>query len=127
MKRLLPILFAVSILLQSVANLTMVGSFVLNRDQIAQAFCINKSQPELKCNGKCYLAKKLRIAFEQEQSPQEPPTPVRVLPLTTPPVPTPLPVKKEAPSRSLASSDELRYESPVFTLFRPPWAGNYTV
>lgn len=30
--------------------------------------CENKNRPEMHCNGKCYLAKKLRLADEQLQA-----------------------------------------------------------
>lgn len=33
---------------------------MVNQDQIAADFCVNKSEPEKKCNGKCYLKKQLK-------------------------------------------------------------------
>ncbi len=30
-------------------------AFELRRDYIAEHLCVNRDQPELKCNGKCYL------------------------------------------------------------------------
>lgn len=41
--------------------------FEMNRAYIATEFCINKDQPQLHCNGKCYLMKKLKQAEEKEQ------------------------------------------------------------
>nr|WP_233098677.1 hypothetical protein [Aureibaculum flavum] len=32
----------------------------LNYDYIAKVLCINKDEPELKCNGKCHLAKEIK-------------------------------------------------------------------
>lgn len=49
-------------------NLTKLGimvNFELNRGYIAEVLCINKTQPS--CNGKCYLARKLKKAEEQQQ------------------------------------------------------------
>ncbi len=37
--------------------------YVINYDYIAKVLCINKDKPELSCNGKCQLMKKL----EQQQ------------------------------------------------------------
>jgi hypothetical protein len=47
--------------------------FYFNRTSIAQKLCINKAKPEMKCNGKCYLKKKLKEAESknEEQSPQQ--------------------------------------------------------
>ena len=39
-------------------------SFKINQDYIAKELCENREIPKMKCNGKCYLAKKLQ---EQEQ------------------------------------------------------------
>lgn len=42
--------------------------FFSNQQEIIQLECENKNRPELHCNGKCYLAKKLRMADEQLQA-----------------------------------------------------------
>lgn len=38
----------------------MAGLFYSNQNNISSRFCINKAKPVLKCNGKCYLSKKLK-------------------------------------------------------------------
>lgn len=38
--------------------------YQMNKEEITLEFCINKDKPELRCDGKCHLAKKL----EQEPS-----------------------------------------------------------
>ncbi|WP_247041056.1 hypothetical protein [Allomuricauda sp. F6463D] len=35
-------------------------NFAVNQDYIANFLCINSDKPELECNGKCYLMKKLQ-------------------------------------------------------------------
>jgi len=35
--------------------------YELNIDYIIETYCINKEKPELKCNGKCHLAKQLEF------------------------------------------------------------------
>lgn len=35
-------------------------NFAVNQDYIADFLCINSDKPELECNGKCYLMKKLQ-------------------------------------------------------------------
>ena len=41
--------------------------FELNKQFIATELCVNKDKPEMNCNGKCYLMKKLKQAQDKEQ------------------------------------------------------------
>lgn len=41
--------------------------YEIRKDYIAKALCVNRNRPELKCNGKCYLAKKLADAQRQQE------------------------------------------------------------
>lgn len=43
-----------------------VADFVFNYGYIIAELCINRDKPEVDCNGKCYLKKKLAEAAEQE-------------------------------------------------------------
>jgi hypothetical protein len=68
--------FTVSILLLTILTQTFYSAtifiwFQVNRDYITKSFCINKSRPEMKCKGNCYLARQLQQA-EQEKSTQIP-------------------------------------------------------
>lgn len=54
-----------SIMLPTVSPWGTIAYFHLNRDYIAKVLCENRQRPELKCNGKCYLARKLK---EQEDN-----------------------------------------------------------
>jgi len=40
-------------------------SYKMNYDYISQVLCVNKSQPEKKCNGKCHLKKTLESEFDK--------------------------------------------------------------
>jgi hypothetical protein len=51
-----------------------IAYFKLNRDYIAKVLCENRERPQLNCNGKCYLAKKLK----QQQDKQDKETSERV-------------------------------------------------
>lgn len=53
-------------LLNTMSNVAVISYFYSNQTYIAEAFCINKDNPELHCDGKCYLSQKL-AALEQEQ------------------------------------------------------------
>ncbi len=45
---------------------SMVMYYQVNRNFIAQNFCVNKDKPKLNCNGHCYLAKQLKKQEEKE-------------------------------------------------------------
>ena len=45
--------------------------FYVNQGEITRLECVNKDKPNLHCNGKCYLAKKLKMAEEHLQSKKE--------------------------------------------------------
>lgn len=63
-----------SVILQNLAVMLMMGamlgqtfskSFLVleyqwNKDFIARVLCVNRNKPEMKCEGKCYLCKKLK-------------------------------------------------------------------
>ena len=40
--------------------------YVINYDYISKVLCINKDKPELRCNGKCQLMKKLQQQEEDD-------------------------------------------------------------
>lgn len=43
-------------------------NFTINQKYIIDNFCINKDSPELKCDGKCYLAEQIRAEKERQES-----------------------------------------------------------
>jgi hypothetical protein len=53
-------LLAVVIFFSSMSRGVVVADYILNRDYIAKVLCINRDKPEMKCNGKCHLAKQLK-------------------------------------------------------------------
>ncbi|MFT5884765.1 MAG: hypothetical protein ACI9IP_001222 [Arcticibacterium sp.] len=46
-------------------------NYELRKDFIIQNFCVNKDRPELNCDGKCYLAKQLKAAKQQDENESE--------------------------------------------------------
>lgn len=46
-----------------------VMEYAANYEYIVEVLCINKSKPELHCNGKCYLSKELAKANDTESTP----------------------------------------------------------
>jgi len=49
------------------SRLFIYAGFELNQNYIASTLCENRNKPELHCNGKCYLMKKLKQAEEKEK------------------------------------------------------------
>ncbi|NBX78918.1 MAG: hypothetical protein EBQ94_00800 [Flavobacteriales bacterium] len=43
----------------------------MNQKEIAAIECVNKSRPEMQCNGKCYLAKQLQKAEDNLNAKKE--------------------------------------------------------
>ena len=43
-----------------------IAYFHINRDYIAKVWCENQSRPQLNCNGKCFLAKKLKLQQDKK-------------------------------------------------------------
>ncbi len=41
--------------------------YELRKDFIIQNYCVNKDRPELQCDGKCYLAKRLEASQQDDE------------------------------------------------------------
>ena len=54
-------------ILMLVRPLWPVFEYVVNYDYIVNVLCENRSQPQLNCDGKCYLAKQLSKESEKNQ------------------------------------------------------------
>lgn len=74
MRKGIAIFFSLIILGSSCTNLIEWALFKLNQDYIASVFCINKDQPQMKCDGKCYLKKSItKTATEKDAKQVAPP------------------------------------------------------
>ncbi len=54
------------VLLQCGTRLSILVYYQLNKKFIASTLCVNKAKPSIHCNGKCYLAKKLKAQEKKE-------------------------------------------------------------
>lgn len=61
------VLLLFSLLSANCSNLLVCLGFEANQNYIAKELCENKDKPEMHCNGKCYLMKKLKQAQDKEQ------------------------------------------------------------
>ncbi len=72
MKKILVILLTLLVFIQPLSKVWIFVSFKINQDYISKNLCENRAKPILKCNGKCQLMKKLKLADkdEEKQTPQ---------------------------------------------------------
>ena len=79
LNRILSLLLVGCMVFQTFSSLTIVAWFKVQQDYIEEVFCINKEKPIMQCNGKCYLAEKLKQERSEEK---ETPLTVETLQLT---------------------------------------------
>ncbi len=58
-----------SIFIQTFSTFIIQADFFLNQSYIAKNLCVNRDKPQMHCEGKCYLTKKLNEQQNQDQSP----------------------------------------------------------
>ncbi len=68
MRFLFLIVFTITVLLQSLQGFFTIVNWKINQDELTAKYCVNKAKPMLNCNGKCYLAKQLKIQEEQDKA-----------------------------------------------------------
>jgi len=56
------------ILLNGMGYTLIQAHFYLDREEITALYCVNKNKPELQCEGKCELSKRLSEAKTQNES-----------------------------------------------------------
>ena len=66
MTRFIAYLLTALLLFQTLGQELLVLDYAVNKAKITRLYCVNKSRPQLHCDGKCYLAKKLRRAAKHE-------------------------------------------------------------
>ena len=67
MKRFGAYIFFLTLIAHTFSQVMIIGEFMINQDFIAAELCENKEEPELECNGKCYLKKELKKDEERKQ------------------------------------------------------------
>jgi hypothetical protein len=71
LRSILHIALAALVLLNGLGYSLIQADFLLNREEIAVLFCINKEKPELACEGKCELERRLGEAQDHEEQKQQ--------------------------------------------------------
>jgi hypothetical protein len=57
-----------ALLIPQLSNSFVIGDYLINQDFYAKVLCVNKSKPELNCNGKCSLMSKLKSNENQPKN-----------------------------------------------------------
>ncbi|HWB63149.1 MAG TPA: hypothetical protein VG603_06555 [Chitinophagales bacterium] len=66
-KGFIAILIVAGIIGQSAVNVGISIYYHLDQKYIAQQLCVNRNNPQLHCNGHCYLVKQLKKAEQSEK------------------------------------------------------------
>lgn len=69
MRVFISIILSVSVLFQNLNSFFILANYQINKIGITAKFCENKNNPQLHCNGKCHLNKKLKEEDKKERSP----------------------------------------------------------
>ena len=67
LQRLITICLIFTLIGSNFSRFFVCAGYEVNKQYIINNLCINKARPELHCNGRCYLAKKLKQAEEKEK------------------------------------------------------------
>jgi hypothetical protein len=67
-RRLLAYFLISATFIANSSQLFVYAGFELNQDYIVSSLCVNRDKPQLHCNGKCYLLRKLKQAEEKEKN-----------------------------------------------------------
>ncbi len=66
--KLLAQLLILTSLSANCTQLFVYAGFTMNQKYIAAELCVNRDKPELNCQGKCYLMRKLKQAEQKEKA-----------------------------------------------------------
>ncbi len=68
LKRITAWLLIISVLTVNYSRLFVYAGFKLNQSYIAANLCENRNKPQMHCNGRCYLMKKIKQAEEKQNN-----------------------------------------------------------
>ena len=66
-KKITIVILLLSLVIQCLQSIGFTGLYLLNKQQIANKFCQNKSKPLLHCNGKCHLRKQVAKSAKERE------------------------------------------------------------
>ncbi|MBK9935003.1 MAG: hypothetical protein IPP61_03630 [Cytophagaceae bacterium] len=66
-KKILSITLLIALAIKLLMAPVIFLDYQLRKDFIVRNYCINKNRPEMHCNGKCYLARQIKKAQENDE------------------------------------------------------------
>ncbi|MBN8824333.1 MULTISPECIES: hypothetical protein [unclassified Spirosoma] len=66
MRSLLIYTLLLAVLLPSISSWGIIAHYQLNKEYIARVLCENRDKPQMHCDGKCYLAKRLKAQQDKQ-------------------------------------------------------------
>jgi hypothetical protein len=70
LKQASAILLLIAFLVQSFSSSLIFLDYQLNKEYIAKNLCENKDKPAMKCEGHCYLCKRLKKEAKDQETPE---------------------------------------------------------
>lgn len=68
MRYIFVIVTLTGLLLQTFGKGLILAEYMLNQEYIARVLCVNKTKPEMACNGQCHLMKQMEKETKKEQN-----------------------------------------------------------
>jgi hypothetical protein len=118
LQRFLSIFLFCAILLQVSFKLLIYFDYEINKEYITLRYCENISKPEMKCEGKCHLAKKIQESEEKEIPPSG--KDFQEILLFSEPFASGLPELPATTANQLRSGTPPPVTAPAFPIFHPP-------
>lgn len=66
MRSVLIYILTLAVLLPSISSWGIIAHYQLNKEYIARVLCENRDKPQMHCDGKCYLAKRLKAQQDKQ-------------------------------------------------------------
>ena len=66
MRTVIIYIWLITTILPTFSQWGTIAYYQINKEYITRILCINRDKPQLNCNGRCYLAKKLKAQQEKD-------------------------------------------------------------
>ena len=117
--RLLTLILLIAMVSSNLSRFFVYAGFEANKAYITATLCINKSRPWMHCNGRCYLAQKIKQTEEKEKKQERETQKNRYHEV----IPVALTIKPFYKSVVMTRYPSCRVKNPVklsFAIFHPP-------
>ena len=121
LQRITAIIIALSLLVQTMNKWVILASYYIQKDYIARNLCENRSKPQLHCEGKCCLKKRLAKEGKEQLPTSRNQKTEQVVTLFCADLPLDFTLREFlTPSKSFFTYNDLFTRSFSHSVFRPP-------